>query len=88
MKCKYCIHLHIITYLHNYIISYSAERETDSKSDYRPAFMDHFDIMCQENKETGQTIVEEEEEPMQQEQPNLRPPKKFNLGDFDFVSHR
>jgi len=63
------------------------KRETDSKSDYRPAFMDHFDIMCQENKETGQTIVEEEEEPMQQEQPNLRPPKKFNLGDFDFLKN-
>lgn len=66
---------------------------TESKDEYRPSYMDHFDKMF-ESPQTANHVKERKSSDssnssqvvMRRTESPFSPPKKFGPGDFDFVS--
>ena len=65
---------------------------TESKNEYRPSFMDHFDKMFESPQTTNHvnerktSDTSTDEVVMRRTESPFSPPKKFGPGDFEFVS--
>ena len=75
------------------ITSRSGVGTTETKDDYRPSYMDHFDKMFESPQATNHVNERKTSDGSANSQVVMRrtespfsPPKKFGPGDFEFVS--